>query len=338
MDDFTVSSLNDSRNEWCSYLINIFTPSVFEGIDSIFREAYNLCINNNESNKYLMTFQQFLRRVPKWNNQIINSERERIERKSGCDYLEDLIMCVHIIQLKTLTCIRVGQKQKKIDLNIPSVNDFIHNIYMKVARELYLNAYLFEMDASPLLKQKNRRETELIIKDCILRTIRESVPIKSILQKFMDEGVEEEVDVQEEIIEKPAPEPEPESQPTPTPVSETEPEPEPTQVPMEQQTKTVSLQQPESPIQRLTFSDIDKAMNVNGNEESIEAPKDIERLERLAQEAHEKRLLEEDDEDSDDEPIQIGDEITLDFDDVNEIPQENKVMNLQPVELDIESL
>ena len=42
------------------------------------------------------------------------------------DYLEELVTCVHIIQLKLLTAMRVGQKQKKIDINIPKLDDFIH--------------------------------------------------------------------------------------------------------------------------------------------------------------------------------------------------------------------
>ena len=52
-----------------------------------------------------------------------------------CSYLEDLITCVHIIQLKALTCVRVGSKQKKIDINIPSVSEFIHKIYIRTLRE-----------------------------------------------------------------------------------------------------------------------------------------------------------------------------------------------------------
>ena len=44
---------------------------------------------------------------------IIEEEKKRIIENSGCGYLEDLITCVHIIQLKALTCVRVGQKQKK---------------------------------------------------------------------------------------------------------------------------------------------------------------------------------------------------------------------------------
>ena len=45
-------------------------------------------------------------------------------------YLEDLITCVHIVQLKALTSIRVGQKQKQIDISIPKLEAFIHKIYI----------------------------------------------------------------------------------------------------------------------------------------------------------------------------------------------------------------
>ena len=68
MDDFVISNLQESRNEWCSRLISIFTPLVNEGVRSIFNEAWKLCVDNDEANKYLMTFQNLLARVPKWNN------------------------------------------------------------------------------------------------------------------------------------------------------------------------------------------------------------------------------------------------------------------------------
>ena len=32
MDDFVISNLHESRNEWCSRLVSIFTPLVIEGI------------------------------------------------------------------------------------------------------------------------------------------------------------------------------------------------------------------------------------------------------------------------------------------------------------------
>ena len=73
-----------------------------EGIKSIFDESIKVCQENNEMSKYLMTFQLFLSRVPKWNLIIVEDERKRIIERSGCNYLEDLIACVHIIQLKVL--------------------------------------------------------------------------------------------------------------------------------------------------------------------------------------------------------------------------------------------
>ena len=144
MDDFVISNLHESRNEWCSRLVSIFSPLVIEGVKSIFNESWKICLDNNEPGKYLMTFQSLLVRIPKWNMVIVEEERKRIVERSGCNYLEDLITCVHIIQLKVLTCIRVGNKQKQIDISIPKLDIFIHKIYIHVARKLYMNVYLFD--------------------------------------------------------------------------------------------------------------------------------------------------------------------------------------------------
>jgi hypothetical protein len=117
MDDFVTSNLHEARSEWAARLISVLTPHVQEGIQSIFEEAWKLCLDTQEPSKYLMTFQNMLCAVPKWNANIISSERIRIIEKSGCNYLEELIACVHVIQLKILTCIRVANQQKKIDLD-----------------------------------------------------------------------------------------------------------------------------------------------------------------------------------------------------------------------------
>ena len=105
MDDYNVNVLSEAKNEYCSRLLNIVTPLVIQGIQSIYKEACDLCAQNDEHNKYLMTFQNFLTRVPKWNTNIISEETDRILKASECPYLEDLLTCVHITQLKVLTSI-----------------------------------------------------------------------------------------------------------------------------------------------------------------------------------------------------------------------------------------
>ena len=157
MDDFTLSTLNESRNEWSARLVSILTPLVIEGYNSMFDEAWNMCKENDEQEKYLMTFQNLIARVPKWNQEIVQNECKRIIEKSNCNYLEELLSCVHIIQLKLLTCIRVGKKQKKIDISIPVLHEFIHKTYIYTARKLYANVYLYESSIQPLQKQKNLR-------------------------------------------------------------------------------------------------------------------------------------------------------------------------------------
>ena len=197
MDDFNLSTIIESKNEWCARLTNTLTPCIIEGLRSIFTEAYDVCLENSEESKYLMTFQNFLNNIPKWSAEIVENEKQRIITSSACNYLEDLITCVHITQLKSLTSTRVGLKQKKINIDIPDLHKFIHKTYINVARKIYVNIYLFEKNIKPLQTQKNNRELELLIKECILNTIRESIPIEHILQMYLDETLETDVEIEE---------------------------------------------------------------------------------------------------------------------------------------------
>jgi hypothetical protein len=202
MDDFSISNLHESTNEWSARLITILTPFIIDGLKSILKDSVKACIANKESNKYLMAFQIGISHIHKWNNETIENKKKQICEKSGCNYLEDLITCVHILQLKILTIMRVGQKQKKIDIDIPKINDFIHKVYINVARKIFKNVYLFEINIDPLQIQKHDREIEIIVQECILTTIRENISIEEILRAYMNETTEEYTteDINEEII------------------------------------------------------------------------------------------------------------------------------------------
>jgi hypothetical protein len=300
MDDFVTSNLNESRNEWCSRLVSIFTPLVIDGVKSIFNEAWKLCLDNDEANKYLMTFQNLLSRVPKWNNVIVEEERKRIIERSGCNYLEDLISCVHIIQLKLLTCIRVGNKQKKIDISIPKLDTFIHKVYINVARKVYMNVYLFEKNVPQLQMQKNHRELEVIVQECILNAIRESIPTEAIIRAYMDETVEQEEEIIIENIEEPEPD---------KIIETTNRENENGAIKSEDEIPSVvpSVQNidNEQVVTRLTFNDIDSMLDETNNVQNVEAPKSIERLEEISTNRAIQRKLDEESSDDEDDRIKI---------------------------------
>jgi len=202
MDDYSVTSLYESKNEWAARLVNILSPMVQEGFRSIFDEAMKLCVANKEKDKYLMTFQNFLSRVPKWNPTIIQQETSRIKEKSTCGYLEDLITCVHIIHLKCMTAMRVGNKQKKIDIKIPDLATFIHKIYVNSARKIYSNVYIFEKGINPLNTQRNNREFEMIVNESIFNTIRDNIPVEEMIKMYLEDAIEDVVEIteNEEVI------------------------------------------------------------------------------------------------------------------------------------------
>ena len=193
MEDYTSNVLTDSKNEWSILLMNYLTPHVIDGFRSIFNESVQLCEKSDELEKYLMTFQNLLSRIPKWNNEMIRTEKERIMKLCNCSYLEDLMTCVHIIQLKILSCVRVGNESKKITIDIPDFGSFLHKVYINVARKLYSTIYLFEIDIPSLDIQKRNREFEVIVQTCIMNTIRDSIPVETLLRQYIDESTEYEV-------------------------------------------------------------------------------------------------------------------------------------------------
>ena len=306
MDDFNVSSLHESKNEWGARLLTILTPLIIEGFKSIFDESIKLCRENDEMDKYLMTFQNLITRIPKWNYNIIEQERKRIVEKSGCGYLEELVTCVHIIQLKLLTAMRVGQKQKKIDINIPKLDDFIHKSYVNVARKIYKNVYLFEIHSAPLQIQRHNRELETIVQECILNAVRESIPIEHILKAYMDETVEDDVieEIREQIVEK------------------TE------ALNARGETTYIAEGEKGQEKQSLSFNDVDQAVDKSGKEELITAPKTIERLEEISNLRNIQRKMEEEDE-SDNEKLKISDE-PMDLNGLDIHVLGNQSINLEP--------
>ena len=316
MDDFVIGNLQESRNDFCSRLINILTPHIHSGLKSIFEEAWKLCLENNEAPKYLMTFQNFLVRVPKWNSTIIEKESQRIVDQSGCSHIEELITCVHIIQLKMLTCMRAGSKQKKIDISIPKLTEFIHKVYINVARKVYSNVFLFEKTTKHLQIQKHNHQLELIIKECILNTIRESIPIEHLLKVYMeDQFIEEDTEVvdTEEIISQDPVIEEPEQE---------EQQEQEQQESLEREKETLEQQEQVQLVssgkqQTIKFDDIDRVRMLNDSEgeELINAPKTLERLEEISIKNFAKRKEQEsgydDDDEDENDALHIGEAVSL---------------------------
>jgi hypothetical protein len=204
---------------------------------------------------------------------------------------------------------RVGQKQKKIDISIPKLDDFVHKVYINVARKIYKNVYLFELNLSPLKVQKYNRELELVVQESILNTLRESVPVEAILKAYMDETVEEDVveEIKEEYIHEPVTNDSNEGQDVSQHQKDTA-----------NSNSSASTTDANSNT-RLSFNDVDLVKDQFNREQQINAPKNIERLEEISEMRYNQRKLETDDDDNNfQQKLQISNEdVNLDSLDVH---------------------
>ena len=191
MEEGSIAVLVDAKEEYTKQLISVLKPCIYQGIKSIYLDAKDICNQDNTPEKVLMVFQDLLSRIPKWSQDIITKEFERIVSVSKCDYIEDLLKVIYVSHIKVLTIVHSAQKNKKLSLKVPNGGHFIHLCYIECAREFWKDPYLFSENANKYELQKNMRDSENMISECIAETIRKQLPVRHILKEFLNEPDEE---------------------------------------------------------------------------------------------------------------------------------------------------
>lgn len=189
--DSSVAVLVDAKREYTNQLIQTIRPHLLSGVLHVYDEAHAVCQENKEPDLTMLTFQELLGEVPKWNNVMVNEETARIVDESKCDYLEDLLTAVFVCHTKILTTVRVTNKDRKINLKIPSVENFLHQVYIEMARAFWKHPYLLNpLDVSKLEYQQNLQRAEDLIHDCLEMTVRKLLPVKNILKEYLTDADE----------------------------------------------------------------------------------------------------------------------------------------------------
>ena len=191
--DTAADLLTDRRqaqDEFTIQLVDAVAPPVLQGFCSMLKAATALCKEQGEEEKYLMAFQNMLARIPGWNTSLITKEVERITDISQIGYLPDLVVGVHIIHLRIMSSVRVGHGPKRIEIDPPDFNKFVHRVYCEAGRKMWTYAYLFRKDVSDLEHQRNMHECEKIVRECVVAAVRSSMPVETILRAYIDEAEE----------------------------------------------------------------------------------------------------------------------------------------------------
>jgi hypothetical protein len=181
----------EKKNEYTINLVNVLSPLIYEGLTSIYTEALNV---SNCADNILKVFQSFLRKIPKWTPEMIKGETDRILKSSkSVNWLSNLVKATIKANMIILTYNPHLKLQNKIDpkyyKNI-NLEDFIHKIYIECARELWNNPYLMYHQYPPIELKRNQRDTIILVKDAIKEAIRRLLPLKELLEIYLDDELE----------------------------------------------------------------------------------------------------------------------------------------------------
>jgi hypothetical protein len=191
MNRYNMNVLADAKEEYTRQLISVLTPEMYVGIKSIYEAAYTHCNKTGDKNIF-KKFQLLLSNIPKWDKSKIQNEYARIVRKTECDWIEDLITAVFVSHTKVLSSIQIKNTNKSIPLNVPVGSFFLHKCYEQCARNFWRKSWLLNIDASSIDIQRNMIDSETLINESILETIRKLLPVKYILKEYIGNDYQDE--------------------------------------------------------------------------------------------------------------------------------------------------
>ena len=176
--------LQEIKKEYTIQLINMLTPHIYEGINSIYSEVKAMASPGEE----LKVFQGFLQKIPVWNEEMIQTEAKRIKTVIiNSDILDDLIKAVIQSNILLLTATDISEKHRilrEFNLNL-NYTKFIHNVYIEVAKVFYNYPFLFYDKVPALDYKKNQLKAHKLIKESIEEAIRKMLPLQLILKKYL---------------------------------------------------------------------------------------------------------------------------------------------------------
>ncbi len=174
-----------AREIYTACLQDFLTGAVMVGFATMYEVAK---ADTPKGRTPLRQFQIVLSETPSWNQNRIDAEVKRICRDSSESYLEDLITTILVSNAEILSSINLHGKTNKIQLKIPKVGNFVHAVYVCVARRLYKEIYVFDEDAKATEKQRNMRRCEEIVREAILTVLQDNLPIHDIIRQYVTGG------------------------------------------------------------------------------------------------------------------------------------------------------
>ena len=181
------ATYSEARVEYQKQMAN---KLVFPLLDFFRKIRTDLWAESQQS--ILSRFQKKCAEIPKWNQDVVAEETNRLVEASRCDYLEELMTALFIAHTKVMASVRVNKKNKKLTITVPKLDHFLHRLFTEAAKSFWKAPFLFQEDIPAIDRQKNLLQAEAIIEEAIYAAVRDLLPIKKILQEYISEPTDDE--------------------------------------------------------------------------------------------------------------------------------------------------
>jgi len=168
MADTLTPLLLDAKQEYTSRLKDIIGQRFFH----YFHGLYESC----DDEEYIIEFQEKLRQVPYWSSSQVSVESAEIVNKNP--YFENLMAAVIVTYVKVLSSIRLSDVKPNVQLKLPTVDEFIHELYKQMAGLLYASPFVFE-------EEDVSTRFSSLVDEAIERSIRRLIPFDDILASYL---------------------------------------------------------------------------------------------------------------------------------------------------------
>jgi hypothetical protein len=180
-----VATYSEARSEYTKQLATFIVPALV----SWFQQLWGR--NSNDRQRCLSLFQNECEEVARWNQDRIHDEVRVLIERTGCDYMEELMTAVFVAHTKVLTAVRLSSKQKKLSITVPKLDHFIHRVFREAARCFWKTPFLFVDTGAVIERQKNVLQIEALATEAITTAVRSLLPVKQILQDYLEDDNEE---------------------------------------------------------------------------------------------------------------------------------------------------
>jgi hypothetical protein len=169
----------ENLNKLNNYLLifsNILYPIFYDGFLSMYNDGTKLCDNSN----ILLIYQSILKNIPKWDDDILTTETNRILNVSNFSNLNNLYKVILKLHIKIFTnSYSISDKYINIDFK-----NFIHKCYISISKDLYHYPELFYSTNKDYTEKRDSIiKLNDVIKKGIELTFKKLLPLDDLLEE-----------------------------------------------------------------------------------------------------------------------------------------------------------